>query len=187
MFAEYRVSVIVRFLFACVSVARNYMKGRNAMKLLFLMLAFGCVCGFCQPNPNQCVFVPISIEDPSCSMNTWCESRNGYPSINFTVPCDSCFCIDLEWLCPTTCAGCEGCAWIYRGTEYITAVHHQNCASNDCHVSSCDQGGFANLKSGSTYTLYACLTNCETMDCSKCETGCKLKATVRYRTIACTN
>lgn len=114
-----------------------------------------------------------------------CLEREGCQTVNFTVPCDSCFCIDLDWDCPSSCRNCQGCAWVTLNDDDVMSAHYPGCNENDCHKSNCEHGGEEVLKSGLTYTLIACLSNCEQQDCEQCEEGCKLTATVRYHSASC--
>lgn len=149
-------------------------------------MSLSVVASFAQPTPGQCDFTPVTIAVETCLSNPFCGTYTGCPTTNFTVPCDSCFCIDLDWDCPNDdCRKCQGCAWVFQGATYLTSVHHQDCANNDCHVSSCDQGGQVLLKTGLAYTLYACFTNCDNEDCTICNQACKLRATLRYHDASC--
>lgn len=140
---------------------------------------------FGQPSPANCTWNPVTLSDETCSMTDNCLEREGCQTVNFTVPCDSCFCIDLDWDCPSSCRNCQGCAWVTLNDDDVMSAHYPGCNENDCHKSNCEHGGEEVLKSGLTYTLIACLSNCEQQDCEQCEEGCKLTATVRYHSASC--
>lgn len=149
------------------------------MKLFCFVLAVSSMNAF-----GQCTWNAPILEDSTCSPWVACGSTLGCASVNFSVNCDSCYCIDAKLLCEGSdgCKYCQFCVDIYSGSQSLGNEHRQDCLSDDCDDSSCDFAGQVFLETGKTYTLYACLTSCEGYDCEDCNESCKVHATVSYAT-----
>jgi len=156
------------------------------MKLFFLTLVISVlwvVQAHAQPTPGQCAFT-VYAEDAECTTGHDCVSPVGCRSVNFTVPCTGCYCLEIELRCGANgCKYCQACGNVYSGGNWVAGAncHNDVCdTGTQCSKACCESFGQFKLLANTQYTLYACLNACPSagITCDDCHDSCTARATL---------